>query len=71
MQETRPFIPWDQINNFMIDVFEKYGVPRKDAEICADVLLESDRRGIESHGCNRFKPIYLDRSWNDMPTYGW
>jgi LDH2 family malate/lactate/ureidoglycolate dehydrogenase len=24
-------------------------------------LLESDRRGIESHGCNRFKPIYIDR----------
>ncbi|MPM87351.1 putative oxidoreductase YjmC [bioreactor metagenome] len=24
-------------------------------------MLESDRRGIESHGCNRFKPIYLDR----------
>ncbi|MBQ1910642.1 MAG: Ldh family oxidoreductase, partial [Erysipelotrichaceae bacterium] len=30
-------------------------------KICADVLLESDRRGIESHGCNRFKPIYIDR----------
>jgi len=25
------------------------------------VLLESDRRGIESHGVNRLKPIYLDR----------
>ena len=37
------------------------GVPREDAEICTDVLLESDRRGIESHGCNRFKPIYIDR----------
>ena len=23
--------------------------------------MESDRRGIESHGCNRFKPIYIDR----------
>ena len=31
------------------------------ARLCADVLLESDRRGIESHGCNRFKPIYIDR----------
>jgi len=29
--------------------------------VCADVLLESDRWGIESHGCNRFKPIYIDR----------
>ena len=59
--ETRPFVPWDMINAFMVDVFVKYGVPEEDARICADVLLESDRRGIESHGCNRFKPIYLDR----------
>lgn len=64
MEETRPFVPWDMMNSFMIDVFEKYGVPREDAAICADVLLESDRRGIESHGCNRFKPIYLDRIKN-------
>jgi LDH2 family malate/lactate/ureidoglycolate dehydrogenase len=59
--ETRPYLPWDQVNSFMIDVFKCYGVPEEDAKICADVLLESDRRGIESHGCNRFKPIYLDR----------
>lgn len=61
MQETRPFVPWDVMNNFMIDAFKGYGVPEEDAKICADVLLESDRRGIESHGCNRFKPIYIDR----------
>lgn len=59
--ETRPFVPWKQMNDFMVDVFQKYGVPEEDAKICADVLLESDRRGVESHGCNRFKPIYLDR----------
>ncbi len=59
--ETRPYVQWDLINNFMIDVFKSYGVPEEDARICTDVLLESDRRGIESHGCNRFKPIYLDR----------
>jgi LDH2 family malate/lactate/ureidoglycolate dehydrogenase len=39
-------------------------VPKTDAEICTDVLLEAERRGIESHGCNRFKPIYLDRIKN-------
>ena len=61
MTENRPFVPWKQMNDFMIDAFEGYGVPREDAKICADVLLESDRRGIESHGCNRFKPIYIDR----------
>ncbi|MCQ2530233.1 MAG: Ldh family oxidoreductase [Lachnospiraceae bacterium] len=62
--ETRPYVSWELMNNFMIDVFVKYGVPEADAKICADVLLESDRRGIESHGCNRFKPIYLDRIKN-------
>jgi LDH2 family malate/lactate/ureidoglycolate dehydrogenase len=46
---------------FLVDAFKGYGVPEEDAKICADVLLESDRRGIESHGCNRFKPIYIDR----------
>ena len=62
--ETRPYVSWDLVNRFMIDVFQHYGVPAEDAKICADVLLESDRRGIESHGCNRFKPIYLDRIKN-------
>lgn len=62
--ETRPYVPWEVMNQFMIDVFEAYGVPHEEAAICADVLLESDRRGIESHGCNRFKPIYLDRIKN-------
>lgn len=61
MKETRPFIEWKTAEDFMAAVFEKYGVPETDARICADVLLESDRRGIESHGCNRFKPIYIDR----------
>ena len=61
MEDTRPYIPWDLLEGFMQDSFVAYGVPRADAAVCTDVLLESDRRGIESHGCNRFKPIYLDR----------
>jgi LDH2 family malate/lactate/ureidoglycolate dehydrogenase len=54
-------VDWTTLSGFVTDVFIKYGVPEADAAICADVLLESDRRGIESHGCNRFKPMYLDR----------
>jgi len=61
MEETRPYVSWELMNSFLTDAFAGYGVPREDAAICADVLLESDRRGIESHGCNRFKPIYIDR----------
>ncbi|MGM9615082.1 MAG: Ldh family oxidoreductase [Oscillospiraceae bacterium] len=59
--ETRPYVPWELIGSFMTDAFRAVGVPAEDAAICADVLMESDRRGIESHGCNRFKPIYIDR----------
>ena len=59
--ETRPYVPWDLVGDFMADAFQAVGVPEEDAKLCADVLMESDRRGIESHGCNRFKPIYIDR----------
>lgn len=59
--ETRPYISWELLGDFMTSAFEKIGVPADEAKICADVLMESDRRGIESHGCNRFKPIYIDR----------
>jgi len=59
--ETRPYLAWDLAERFMTAVFEAVGVPTADAKLCADVLMESDRRGIESHGANRFKPIYIDR----------
>lgn len=59
--EKEIYVSWELMNDFLTDAFVGYGVPREDAAICADVLLESDRRGITSHGCNRFKPIYIDR----------
>ena len=54
-------IDWKTITDFVTEAFIKYGVPKADAELCADILMEADRRGIESHGVNRFKPIYIDR----------
>jgi len=59
--DNRPTVSWDLIGEFMTEAFKKMGVPQEDAQICAEILMESDRRGIESHGCNRFKPIYIDR----------
>ncbi len=52
---------WKTLHDFMIDAFKGVGVPEEDCEIVVDIILESDRRGIESHGCNRFKPVYIDR----------
>ncbi len=54
-------LDWKTAENFIRDAFIGVGVPEEDAKIVVDVLLESDKRGIESHGCNRFKPIYIDR----------
>lgn len=54
-------LDWKTTHDFIRDAFIGSGVPADDAEIVTDVLLESDRRGIESHGCNRFKPVYIDR----------
>ncbi|MEA5093548.1 MAG: Ldh family oxidoreductase [Sedimentibacter saalensis] len=55
------YVSWELIGNLMERAFVAVGVPADEAKICADVLMESDRRGIESHGCNRFKTIYIDR----------
>jgi LDH2 family malate/lactate/ureidoglycolate dehydrogenase len=54
------FVPADIIVDFIMDVFQGLGVPEDDARICADVLIASDVRGIESHGVGRLK-YYYDR----------
>lgn len=55
------WIEFDILENFMKDCLLKSGVPEKDAETISDVLIESDKRGIDSHGIGRLKPIYIDR----------
>jgi len=49
------------MEKFMVNVLEKAGIPLEDAGIVADVLLQADKFGIDSHGVNRLKAIYLDR----------
>ncbi len=53
-------LPVGQLHDFMIAVFSSIGVPADDARICADVLIASDLKGIESHGIGRLK-MYYDR----------
>lgn len=54
-------VHYETVKNFMKDCFVASGVPESDAEICADVLITADLRGIDSHGVGRLKPIYIDR----------
>lgn len=55
------WIPFAKLEAFMKDVLVASGVPEADAETIGEVLIESDRRGIDSHGIGRLKPIYIDR----------
>ena len=66
MADDIVWIDFDLLENFMIEVFKGIGVPEEDAKICADVLITSDKRGIDSHGINRLKPIYYDRIKADI-----
>ncbi|MGL4368771.1 MAG: Ldh family oxidoreductase, partial [Spirochaetota bacterium] len=59
--ENSVFVQFDYLEKFMIDVFQKVGMPEVDAKTSARVLITSDKRGIDSHGVGRFKPIYIDR----------
>ena len=65
-------VSWDFLSGFITDACECAGVPREDAAICADVLLEADRRGIKYQKgvtpfyaiMNRINADYNSRLWN-------
>lgn len=50
----------ERLEAFMQQAFIKLGVPEEDAAICANILITSDLRGIESHGIGRLR-MYVDR----------
>ena len=58
MDKEEVYIQIDLLHNFMKDVFIGLGYPEEEAQISADVLIESDLRGITSHGVQRLKYYY-------------
>ncbi|KAL0233708.1 hypothetical protein PCE1_002217 [Barthelona sp. PCE] len=55
---------FDELEEFMVKAFIAAEVPEEDAKICAEVLIDADKHGIDSHGAGRLKLIYLDRIAN-------
>jgi L-2-hydroxycarboxylate dehydrogenase (NAD+) len=55
-----PRIHSEALKQFVVDVLMSYGMGGEDARISADVLVESDLRGIDSHGVPRLT-FYADR----------
>ncbi|MDD5727598.1 MAG: Ldh family oxidoreductase, partial [Victivallales bacterium] len=50
---------YDDLKNFCAQVYEKCALTHEDAEIAAEVLVQSDLRGIPSHGVARLRR-YVD-----------
>jgi L-2-hydroxycarboxylate dehydrogenase (NAD+) len=60
MSDESIYIPVSTLKSFIQDVLLGVGVPKADSITCTDVIIESDIRGIESHGIGRLK-YYYDR----------
>ncbi len=53
MTETGSIVRAESLLSFCVRVFEKMGVSPQDARITADVLVQANLRGIDSHGVAR------------------
>jgi LDH2 family malate/lactate/ureidoglycolate dehydrogenase len=54
------YLPAEILQEFAAQAFVALGTPLADAEICAEVLIAADLRGIESHGIGRLR-TYCER----------
>ncbi len=57
--DKRILVKVNDLTDFTTEILISVGLPRKDSEITADVLVTADRRNIESHGVARLKR-YVD-----------
>lgn len=63
----------DALRHTVTAIFEKMGVPPKDAAIGADVLVMTDLRGVETHGVSNMLRVYVQgyRDGTINPTPNW
>lgn len=54
------YVKPDILRNFGTIILQKVGVPRDDAQIVADSMIEANLRGVDSHGISRIK-VYVDK----------
>lgn len=60
MSAEQTIVSADAARTFCQEVFERAGLPRGDAFLVADALIDADLRGVSTHGLVRF-PIYVTR----------
>ena len=61
------------LRDTVTQIFGKMGVPGKDCELAADVLVTSDLRGVDSHGVSNMLRVYVngynEGSLNPRPNW--
>ena len=71
MAESCLRVPPDDLRGLVTSLFEKAGTSRQDAELMARLLVESDMRGVFSHGTKQtsgYVSKMLDGSVNPRPS---
>lgn len=55
MNKNKKFVATEKLRTLCTEVLKKLGVSAEDAQITAEVLVEADLRGIDSHGVARLR----------------
>ena len=53
------FVQGDALKSTVAPIFEKMGVPADDAQLAADVLVQADLRGVDTHGVSNMLRSYI------------
>jgi len=65
------YVDWRRLRDFATEALTKVDVPREDAAIIADTLVEADLRGIDTHGILRLAPymkMFSEGNINPRPN---
>lgn len=60
-KDSMILLPCNFLEDFMVASLQKLGLPKKDAQTCAQITIMASKRGIDSHGVERFKMFFYDR----------
>ena len=67
-------IPAEKLRTFGEEVFQKAGVPKEDAKTVAEILVEANLRGVDTHGIY-LANLYVRRLqtgvFNPTPRFRW
>ena len=62
---VRTVVSCSEIRSLAAEILMGLNVPKNDAQLAVDVMMDAELSGIESHGLMRLKP-YADRIAQNM-----